>query len=114
MKAIQITAITEAACRKCFLNEHSKFVTKSMMIMTDLDRQFDFDNHTYTVVGQWINEQALDIVIRDENKNYFRGAHREVSLMMGHNNYRNPITGKEQAEDHSKKRLTYIGETKIK
>jgi hypothetical protein len=108
MKAIQITAVTEAACRKSFKNEHSKFITKSMMLLSDLDREFEFDGRTFTVVGQWINEGLLDIVIRDENKNYFRATHREVSLMMGHNNYRNPVTGVEHTEDHSKKNLVAI------
>lgn len=108
MKAIQITAVTEAACRKSFYNEHSKFVTKSMMLLSDLDRKFEFNGHTFTVVGQWINETTVDIIIRDENKNYFRGGHREVSLMMGHNNYRNPVTGVEHSDDHSKKNLVLI------
>jgi hypothetical protein len=112
MKAIQITAVTEAACRKIFKNEHSKFATKSMMILADLDREFSFDDRKFTVIGQWINEGLLEIIIRDENKNYFRAGHREVSLMMGYNNYRNHITGIEHIEDHSKKKLVLIEKEK--
>ena len=93
MKAIQITKITEDACRKVFLNEHSKFITKSMMLKEDLGREFEFDGRTFTVVGQWINESMLDIVIRDSNKNYYRANHKEVSSMMGYKNYRNVVTG---------------------
>jgi len=93
MKAIQITKNTEDACRKVFLNEHSKFATKSMMLKEDLDREFEFDERTFTVVGQWINEIILDIVVRDSNKNYYRGNHKEIASMMGYKNYRNAVTG---------------------
>ena len=109
MKAIQITQVTENACRKVFLNEHSKFATRSMLIKSDLDREFEYDNRTFTIVGQWINEGMLDIVIRDSDRNYYRANHREISSMMGYKNYRNPITGIEHnTEESVNKRISPI------
>jgi hypothetical protein len=108
MKAIQITKITEDACRRVFLNEHSKFATKSMMLKEDLDREFEFDDRTFTIVGQWINEGMLDIVIKDSNKNYYRANHKEVSSMMGYKNYRNAVTGIEHNTEESIRRLVEV------
>ena len=73
MKGLQVTPVTIAACRRNFVNEHSKFITKSMMLKGDLDRQFEYDGNTFTIAGMWINEDAaIQIVIHDENKNYFK------------------------------------------
>jgi hypothetical protein len=106
MKGIQITSNTLAACRKIYKNEHSKFITKSMLLLEDLDKQFEYDGNTFTIAGMWINEDpAIIIIIHDERNNFFRLDHKDVSRMMGFFRYRNRITGIEHPEDHSKKRL---------
>lgn len=106
MKGIVITPNVEAKCRTVFHNEHAKFMTKSMLLLDDLDREFVHNDHTYTIVGMWINEDvAIDIIIHDESKVYYKASHRDVSHMMGYFRYRNPISGIEFSEDHSKKRL---------
>lgn len=101
LKAMQITKVTENACRKVFLNEHAKFASRSMILKEDLDRSFEFDDKTFTIVGQWINEASLDIIIKDSDSNYYRGGHKEISLMMGYKNYRNRVTGIEHNTEAS-------------
>jgi len=109
MKGIVITPIVEAKCRTIFKNEHTKFMSKSMLLLEDLDREFVHDEHTYKIVGMWINEDALiDIIIHDESKAYYKVSHRDVSHMMGYTRYRNRISGIELPEDHSHKRLRLL------
>ena len=109
---MQLSTETINSCREIYRHEHAKFLTKSMLLADDLGKEFKFEDRTFKVEGQWINEDAaIDIIICDENKNYYKASHREVSHMMGYFRYRNPLTGNEYPEDHSKKRLKPLTKT---
>lgn len=111
MKGIIITPAVADKCRRLFITEHQKFASKSMLLSSDLDKPFTYNEHTYDIVGMWINEDPMiEIIIKDENKNHFRLGHRAVANMMGFQRYRNRVTEIEMEEDHSKKKLRSLKE----
>jgi hypothetical protein len=109
MKGIVITPTLEAKCRAVYSNEHSKFISKSMLLVEDLGREFKHQDITYKIIGMWINEDSsIDIIICNEHKAYYKLSHREVSHMMGYFRYRNRVTGIEHPENYSMRRLRLI------
>jgi len=97
MKQIKLTCTDIKKFRDFYINYYSKFIHSSYLLLEDLDKEFNYKNCKYKIVGLWDwNNKIVDILIKNVQSNLlYLLSDKIIAECLGYKKLRNLITGKE-------------------
>ncbi len=102
MKRISLMKESLVRLRRDYINEHSKFIHSSYLLLSDLDREFKIKNKPYRVVGFWdqLSYEKLILTHDIEDGGYTIMPSKLIAFAMGYQGFRNLVTGKESLDNY--------------
>jgi len=95
MKSFLLEDNSISRFRKDYINEHAKFMHSSYLLSTDLGREFEYENETYSVIGLWdyIGYEKI-ILIKNQKTGYYSVLPSKlIAAALGYDSLRNLVTG---------------------
>jgi hypothetical protein len=80
-----------------YLNEHSKCVHGSYLVLNDLGESFSIKKEKYVIIGLWnITGKTRNILVRNlQTQKYYFEDSKIIAEALGYNNLRNLVTNTE-------------------
>lgn len=97
MKYVNISSSLEEKFKKDYINDHSKFIHTSWLLLEDLGKETNLDGATWTIVGLWdIDGLRRQILLKSKDTGHYAFEDsKTVARGMGIYNMRNLVTGEE-------------------
>lgn len=101
MKYVSLSKFSEQRLRKDYINQHSRFIHSSWLLLEDLDKEVELYGRNYRIAGQWDTAGSKKIILlqNTENNTYAYTDSQEVANALGFTKFRNLVTGKEITYD---------------
>lgn len=101
MKYISLSQISENRLRRDYVNQHSRFVHSSWLLLEDLDKEVEILGRNYRIAGLWdvLGYKKIILLKNIENGTYAHTDSKDVANALGFTKFRNLVTGKEITYD---------------
>jgi len=101
MKYVSLTKFSEERLRKDYINQHSRFIHSSWLLLEDLDKEVELYGRNYRIAGLWDTAGHKKIILlqNTENNTYAYTESKEIANALGFTKFRNLVTGKEITYD---------------
>ena len=99
MKYVNLQKFSEERLRKDYINQHSRFIHSSWLLLEDLDREVELYGRKFRIAGLWDVQGYKKIILLQNlenlNGSYAHTHSEEVARALGYTTFRNLVTGKE-------------------
>ena len=81
MKYVSLTKFSEERLRKDYINQHSRFIHSSWLLLEDLDKEVELYGRNYRIAGLWDTAGHKKIILlqNTENNTYAYTESKEIA-----------------------------------